>query len=164
MAGPDATVERYSKRVMAADVEAVMDELGHERFAVIGHGRNVVALRAALDHPGRMSHLGSSATSSIRGPTCPAVVPNDIRSAYLDSLREPAVVRAICQDNRGLVDPGHDATDRAHQRRSPCRRSPSGRTRVSGCCRWTGRRMGCVGVRHAYQRAAVRTFPAGGAT
>ena len=49
----------------------------------------------------------------------PGVIPSDIRSAYLDSLREPAAVRAICQDYRAgaLVDPGHDVTDRTNQRR-----------------------------------------------
>ena len=73
MAAPDATVERYSKWVIAGRIVAVTDELGHELFTVIGHDRGaLVALRAALHHPGRMSHLGSSATSSIRGPTCPA--------------------------------------------------------------------------------------------
>src|SRR6185503_13411918 len=29
----------YSKRAMAADVVALMRELGHERFAVVGHDR-----------------------------------------------------------------------------------------------------------------------------
>src|SRR4051812_29252536 len=41
-----------SKRAMAHDVLALMRELGHERFAVVGHDRGAyVALRAALDHP-----------------------------------------------------------------------------------------------------------------
>jgi pimeloyl-ACP methyl ester carboxylesterase len=39
MAPPDATVERYSKWVMAGRIVAVTDELGHEPFAVIGHDR-----------------------------------------------------------------------------------------------------------------------------
>jgi haloacetate dehalogenase len=49
----------------------------------------------------------------------PGVIPSDIRSAYLDSLCEPAAVRAICQGYRAgaLVDPGHDVTDRTNQRR-----------------------------------------------
>src|SRR5919206_363949 len=42
----------YSKRAMAADCVALMRELGHERFAVVGHDRGAyVASRAALDHP-----------------------------------------------------------------------------------------------------------------
>ena len=48
----------YSKRAMAADVVALARELGHERFAVVGHDRgSYVALRAALDHPDAVTHL-----------------------------------------------------------------------------------------------------------
>ena len=48
----------HSKRAMAADCVALMDRLGHERFAVVGHDRGCyVAQRAALDHPHRISHL-----------------------------------------------------------------------------------------------------------
>ena len=42
----------YSKRSMGADVRAVMSELGHDRFRVVGHDRGArVAYRLALDHP-----------------------------------------------------------------------------------------------------------------
>src|ERR1700710_262173 len=42
----------YSKRVMAADVIALMASLGHARFHVAGHDRGGrVAYRLALDHP-----------------------------------------------------------------------------------------------------------------
>lgn len=41
-----------SKRSMAASLVAVMRQLGHERFAIVGHDRGGrVAYRAALDHP-----------------------------------------------------------------------------------------------------------------
>jgi haloacetate dehalogenase len=47
-----------SKRAMAGDVVALMSRLGHERFTVVGHDRGaLVAFRAALDHPARISHL-----------------------------------------------------------------------------------------------------------
>jgi haloacetate dehalogenase len=50
--------EPYCKRAMAADVVKLMGVLGHERFAVVGHDRGAyVALRAALDHPERVSAL-----------------------------------------------------------------------------------------------------------
>ncbi|HWT93753.1 MAG TPA: alpha/beta hydrolase [Solirubrobacteraceae bacterium] len=53
-AGPDT----YSKRTMAADVVALMRELGHERFALAGHDRGaLVAFRAGLDHPDAITHL-----------------------------------------------------------------------------------------------------------
>ncbi|MGW2492140.1 alpha/beta fold hydrolase [Streptomyces sp. NPDC001606] len=46
----------YSKRAMAGDCLAVMRQLGHERFAVVGHDRGAyVATRLALDHPEAVS-------------------------------------------------------------------------------------------------------------
>ncbi|MDT0301429.1 alpha/beta fold hydrolase [Streptomonospora wellingtoniae] len=48
----------YSKRAMAADQVAVMRELGHERFAVVGHDRGGrVAHRMALDRPDAVERL-----------------------------------------------------------------------------------------------------------
>jgi haloacetate dehalogenase len=48
----------YSKRVMAADLLALMHRLGHQRFTVVGHDRgSYVALRLALDHPHAVSAL-----------------------------------------------------------------------------------------------------------
>jgi haloacetate dehalogenase len=54
----DAKHTEYSKRRMAADIVTVMDALGHDRFAVVGHDRGGrVAYRAALDHPARVERL-----------------------------------------------------------------------------------------------------------
>jgi haloacetate dehalogenase len=54
----DPRHEVYSKRAMAADVVKVMEELGHVRFAAVGHDRGArVAYRLALDHPGRVERL-----------------------------------------------------------------------------------------------------------
>ncbi|MFY9931349.1 MAG: alpha/beta hydrolase [Streptosporangiaceae bacterium] len=48
----------HSKRAAAGDLIAVMDALGHRRFALAGHDRGgLVALRLALDHPGAVSRL-----------------------------------------------------------------------------------------------------------
>ena len=48
----------YSKRAMAADMVAVMKELGFERFIVVGHDRGGrVAHRMALDHPDTITGL-----------------------------------------------------------------------------------------------------------
>lgn len=45
----------YAKRVMAQDMVAVMQALGHGRFAVLAHDRGArVAHRLGLDHPGRI--------------------------------------------------------------------------------------------------------------
>lgn len=53
-AGPDT----YAKRTMASDVIALADHVGFDRFALAGHDRGaLVAIRAGLDHPDRISHL-----------------------------------------------------------------------------------------------------------
>ena len=48
----------YSKRALAQDMAALMSQLGHQRFAVVGHDRGGrVAHRLALDHAERVSRL-----------------------------------------------------------------------------------------------------------
>ena len=48
----------YTKRAMAADAVAVMEEIGHVQFALVGHDRGArVGYRLALDHPGRLTKL-----------------------------------------------------------------------------------------------------------
>jgi pimeloyl-ACP methyl ester carboxylesterase len=52
--------EVYSKRTMAADIVTLAEALGVDRFALAGHDRGaLVAIRAGLDHPGRITHLAS---------------------------------------------------------------------------------------------------------
>ncbi|MGA2636284.1 alpha/beta fold hydrolase [Methylocella sp.] len=49
---------RYTKRLMAQDAIAVMEQLGHIRFSLVGHDRGArVAYRLALDHPERLDRL-----------------------------------------------------------------------------------------------------------
>jgi haloacetate dehalogenase len=51
--------EPFSKRAMARDAVRLMRELGHQRFAVMGHDRGAyVAYRTAVDHPDSVSALG----------------------------------------------------------------------------------------------------------
>ena len=48
----------YSKRAMAQDVVAVMQALGHDRFAVLAHDRGArVAHRLGLDHAARVAAM-----------------------------------------------------------------------------------------------------------
>lgn len=48
----------YAKRTMAQDVVDLARALGHETFALAGHDRGaLVAIRAGLDHPDRVTHL-----------------------------------------------------------------------------------------------------------
>src|SRR5262249_36433754 len=50
--------EGYSKRAMAQDQVEIMQQLGFETFAVVGHDRGArVAHRMALDHPTRVTKL-----------------------------------------------------------------------------------------------------------
>jgi haloacetate dehalogenase len=47
-----------SKRAKANDCVALMKQLGHERFAVVGHDRGAyTAFRLAMDHPEKVSQL-----------------------------------------------------------------------------------------------------------
>jgi haloacetate dehalogenase len=58
-APPDADVNAFGKRTMAAEVVAVMAELGFDRFAVVGHDRGArCAYRLALDRPDAVTALG----------------------------------------------------------------------------------------------------------
>lgn len=55
----ESSPDTYSKRTMANDIVQVMAGLGHDRFAIIGHDRGaLVAVRAGLDHPNAVTHLG----------------------------------------------------------------------------------------------------------
>jgi len=60
--GPESDPEHrnYSKRSMAGDMIALMDSLGHERFAVAGHDRGGrVGYRLALDAPARVTRFAA---------------------------------------------------------------------------------------------------------
>jgi haloacetate dehalogenase len=54
----DAEHRRYGKRALAADMVALMRQLGCPRFSAVGHDRGaLVAFRAALDHPHAIDRL-----------------------------------------------------------------------------------------------------------
>ena len=50
------------------------------------------------------------------------VFPPEVRAAYIDALRDPEHVHAICEEYRAAatLDREHDKTDRAHKRRITC--------------------------------------------
>jgi haloacetate dehalogenase len=55
--GPEPTADHraHSKRAVAGDLACVMEHLGHDRYAVVGHDRGgPVALRLTLDQPERV--------------------------------------------------------------------------------------------------------------
>ena len=54
----DASHSPYAKRAMAQDMIEIMDQLGYETFAVVGHDRGGrVAHRLARDYHDRVTHL-----------------------------------------------------------------------------------------------------------
>jgi haloacetate dehalogenase len=56
--GASAPAASYAKRTTADTMVALMRELGHERFAVVGHDRGaLVAFRAGIDHPDVVPHV-----------------------------------------------------------------------------------------------------------
>lgn len=55
----EAGPHTYSKRTMALDIVDVMHDIGYGHFGLIGHDRGaLVGVRAALDHPEKITHLG----------------------------------------------------------------------------------------------------------
>jgi haloacetate dehalogenase len=55
---PTADSGNYSKRVMGEEMLALMQALGHQRFAIVGHDRGArIAYRLALDHPEAITKL-----------------------------------------------------------------------------------------------------------
>ncbi|HTO83846.1 MAG TPA: alpha/beta hydrolase [Methylomirabilota bacterium] len=57
---PDAAHLNYSKRALAHDMVAVMEALGHRRFALAGHDRGGrIGYRLCLDHPERVTRYAA---------------------------------------------------------------------------------------------------------
>lgn len=158
----------YSKRAMASDMVAVMEQLGFTRFCIAGHDRGGrVAYRLALDHPQRIERLAvldilptadvwdradatfalgywpwlllaqpeplpeqliaaSPATvvdSALGSWGTPATAfDQKTRSAYIDALRDPLHIHAICEEYRAAatIDREHDISDRTSGRRIAC--------------------------------------------
>jgi haloacetate dehalogenase len=158
----------YSKRAMASDMVAVMEQLGFTRFCIAGHDRGGrVAYRLALDHPERVKRLAvldilptaevwdrADATfalgywpwlllaqpeplpehliaaapaaivdSALGGWGTPATTfDEEARSAYIDALRDPVHIHAICEEYRAAatIDREHDMSDRGNNRRIAC--------------------------------------------
>jgi pimeloyl-ACP methyl ester carboxylesterase len=55
----EADASTYSKRTMATDVVSAVHALGFDSFALVGHDRGaLVAVRAGLDHPDAVTHVG----------------------------------------------------------------------------------------------------------
>ncbi|TPJ23577.1 alpha/beta hydrolase [Mesorhizobium sp. B2-7-2] len=158
----------YGKRAMAADMAALMEDLGFRRFLVAGHDRGGrVAYRLALDYPDHVEKLAvldivptaevwdradarlalgfwpwsllaqpEPLPETILAATAEAIVDNalsgwgsaadafppGVRQAYVDALRDPAHIHAICEEYRAAasLDRLHDHADREAGRRISC--------------------------------------------
>src|SRR3712207_1503010 len=68
----DKPRDGYDAGTLADDLVALMDALGHERFAVVGHDTGyIISYALAADHPDRVARL---ALAEIPGP--PGVAPH----------------------------------------------------------------------------------------
>jgi haloacetate dehalogenase len=75
---PDAMTPRWTKRRVGAALVALMQALGHQRFALAGHDRGARAgYRLVLDHPGIVQRFASLAVV----PTLDAMQAVDYRYA-----------------------------------------------------------------------------------
>jgi|HubBroStandDraft_2_1064218.scaffolds.fasta_scaffold751313_1 pimeloyl-ACP methyl ester carboxylesterase len=55
---PGTSGQGYDTGTLADDLAALMDALGHQRFAVVGHDTGMdIAYALAADHPGRIERL-----------------------------------------------------------------------------------------------------------
>jgi haloacetate dehalogenase len=86
--------------------------------AVAVHGAHLFFLAQPSDFPERViladpdTFFGHFLTT---WRTRPGTLPDEVRDAYLQALRSPEAIRAICDDHRAsaFIDPDHDAADRA---------------------------------------------------
>ncbi len=92
----------YSNAMMVRDALELMDQLGHERFVLLGHDKGApTAQRLAMDHPDRVRGLimldASPAGSGAGAPRDPSG-----RSWYLDFFRQRGVAEQIIGQNPRL--------------------------------------------------------------
>ncbi|MBI1868905.1 MAG: alpha/beta hydrolase [Methylocystis sp.] len=96
--------DAYAKRAMANDAVAVMEELGHVRFALVGHDRGArVSFRLALDHPGRLTKLALLDTAPLVEAFGDADLQRVGRATFL-AQPEPKPEALIALDPRGFLD------------------------------------------------------------
>jgi pimeloyl-ACP methyl ester carboxylesterase len=77
----DKPADGYDTGTLAADLIALMDALGHERFAVVGHDTGfAISYALAADHPERIDRLALAEIPGSPGaaPSPPVLVPGPI--------------------------------------------------------------------------------------
>jgi haloacetate dehalogenase len=94
----------YTKRAMATDVVAVMEQLGHAQFALVGHDRGArVGLRLTLDHPGRLTKIAFLDIAPLEEDFGDADLQRIGRAKFLAS-EEPKPENLIGLDPIGFLD------------------------------------------------------------
>jgi pimeloyl-ACP methyl ester carboxylesterase len=69
----DKPHDRYDTGTLAGDLVALMDALGHERFAVVGHDTGYfISYALAADHPDRVARLVAPSRSITSSGTSPS--------------------------------------------------------------------------------------------
>jgi pimeloyl-ACP methyl ester carboxylesterase len=180
---PDSTADHapYAKRALAADMVALMDRLGFERFSVVGHDRGGrVAQRMALDAPDRIAALAvldiipvSEAWDRADDRLAlafwpwsllaqPAPLPETILTRCGDAIVADAATNwggAGCDPRRGAEGICFRAAGRrpcpCHLRRVPGRRLDRPQTRPRGSRRRTKDRLPDAGTLEQHRRAVA---------
>lgn len=94
----------YTKRAQAGDVIAVMEQLGHVQFALVGHDRGArVGFRLALDHPGRLTKLALLDIAPLEESLGDADLRRVGRAKFL-SQPAPKPETLIALDPKGFLD------------------------------------------------------------
>ena len=104
----DKPADGYDTGTLAADLVALMDALGHERFAVAGHDTGfAISYALAADHPDRVDRVALAEIPGPPGaaPSPPLFVPAPLNDRLwhlaVQPRREPA--RAAHRGTRGRV-------------------------------------------------------------
>lgn len=106
--------EAYTKRAQAADVIAVMEQLGHVRFALVGHDRGArVGFRLALDHPGRLTKLALIDIAPLDESLGDADLRRIGRARFL-SQPAPKPETLIALDPKGFLDDALASGTKSH--------------------------------------------------
>ena len=120
----------YDTGTLAGDLVALMDALGHERFAVAGHDTGMwIGYALAADHPDRVARLAVAETP------LPGVSPSPplFASAHLNNALWHFAFNRLAEVNDQLVPAGRTATSAGSSPPRPpghCPITPSATTSI----------------------------------
>jgi haloacetate dehalogenase len=109
----------YSKRAMASELVAVMENLGFPKFDLVGHDRGGrVSYRLTLPE----KYLLGAPDAVFDNPFGGGTFEETIKAEYLETYRDPERVHAICEEYRAAagIDIEHDKKDVADGKKISC--------------------------------------------